>query len=299
MRERAIFFDFDGTLADTREDLAATVNHTRRDFSLEPLDAATIISYVGNGARKLLERAIPEIKDPPIDVFMSHYLEHALESIKLYPGVRETLDYLYCDGWKLGINTAKPRKAVDLILRKLDLESYFGNAIVAGGDCSEMKPSALPLKECAAKMHHKLSAFDWMVGDNWTDIECAANAGIGSIYCNFGFGIIKESVPIKKIDSFEDLFVAAGVDDACQSARECMERKDWFWAAKELFPYRSDRDARQLLFECFANCEYGELDAFKCQAGKLADCMYLGDECSYCDHADDWTECKRYVPEGR
>ena len=59
MRERAIFFDFDGTLADTREDLAATVNHTRRDFSLEPLDAATIISYVGNGARKLLERAIP------------------------------------------------------------------------------------------------------------------------------------------------------------------------------------------------------------------------------------------------
>ena len=206
--ERAIFFDFDGTLADTRADLAATVNHTRRDFSLAPLDVETVISYVGNGARKLLERTIPEIKDPPIEVFMSHYLEHAAESVKLYSGVRETLGRLHDDGWKLGLNTAKPRKAVDLILRKLDLEWCFGNAIVAGGDCAEMKPSALPLQECAAKMHHELSASDWMVGDNWTDVECATNAGIGSIFCNFGFGILKGSVPTKRIDAFDGLPLA-------------------------------------------------------------------------------------------
>ena len=202
---RAMFFDFDGTLADTRADLAATVNHTRRDFGLAPLDVDVIVSYVGNGARKLLERAIPEIADPPLTVFMSHYLEHAVETVTLYPRVVETLQRLRDDGWLLGLNTAKPRAAVDLILEKLHIADLFGSAIIAGGDCAEMKPSSLPLRECAAKMNHILTPADWMVGDNWTDVECAANAGIGSIFCDFGFGVLKSSRPTRRIASFADL----------------------------------------------------------------------------------------------
>ena len=201
----AIFFDFDGTLADTRADLAATVNHTRRDFDLPPLAVDTIMSFVGNGAKKLLARSIPELKDPPLDVFMSHYLEHATESVRLYPGVVETLDELRSAGWRLGLNTAKPRAAVDLILAQLGIGGFFGPAVIAGGDCRELKPSPLPLLECAAKMNHVLAAGDWMVGDNWTDIDCAANAGIGSVFCEFGFGALGASTPTRRITSFSRL----------------------------------------------------------------------------------------------
>ncbi len=205
----ACFFDMDGTLIDSRADLAATVNHTRRDLGLEERAQDEILRHVGRGARHLLANAIddaPEGTDGLFERFMSHYGEHMLESVTLYPGVRRTLEELHERGWLLGINTAKPRFATIEILDKFGLRKFFGSAIVAGGDCAEMKPSALPLRECASRMRgHRLSAYDWMVGDNWTDVGCARNAGIRSAFCSFGFGILAEETPTVKINRFDEL----------------------------------------------------------------------------------------------
>jgi len=205
----AVFFDMDGTLIDSRADLIATVNHTRRDLGLKEIDESSVLRHVGHGAKKLLADTIPEKADE-IDrlweICMSHYAEHMLEHCELYPGVRKTLAELNDRGWKMGINTAKPAFATRAILEHFGILRYFGNAIVAGGDCAEMKPSALPLRECASRMSgHRLSSHDWMVGDNWTDMGCATNAGVKGAFCTYGFGVLGDARCTIKINRFDEL----------------------------------------------------------------------------------------------
>ena len=211
----AVFFDMDGTLIDSQADLAATVNHTRRDLGLAEVSQETVIGFVGRGADYLLDHAIPEhVGEKRVyDLFQSHYAEHCVESVTLYPGVRETLAELERRGWLMGINTNKPGFATRMILEKFGLSRLFGSAIVAGGDCAELKPSALPLRECAAKMDgHLLSPHDWMVGDSWTDLDCASNAGVRGAFCAYGFGKLRNSRYDARIDRFPDL-----LDVACHT----------------------------------------------------------------------------------
>ena len=205
----AAFFDMDGTLIDSKADLAATVNHTRRDLGLAELPLETVIGNVGRGARYLLEHSIPDGGQPfeaLWDIFRSHYTEHCCETVTLYPGVRATLAELRDRGWLLGVNTNKPNFATRMILEKFGLDRFFGNAVVAGGDCAEMKPSALTLRECASRMRgHRLSAHDWMVGDSWQDLACADNAGIRSAFCTYGFGQLNGARYTVRISRFEEL----------------------------------------------------------------------------------------------
>jgi len=221
----AVFFDLDGTLFDTKADLAATVNHTRRDLGLAEWPEEQVIANVGQGAKYLLEHSIPEIladgsscaslasgKDvaSPFegvrDLFMSHYAEHCIERVEPYPGVRRTLDELRDRGWLMGVNTNKPNFAVKLILEKFGFTRYFGSAVVAGGDGIPLKPDAQSVRECASRLRgHRLSSHDWMVGDSWTDMQCAENAGMKSAFCAFGFGKLGESRHTVRIGRFDEL----------------------------------------------------------------------------------------------
>ena len=205
----AVFFDLDGTLIDSRADLASAVNFTRADLGLAPLPLEQVLEGVGRGARHLLEHGIPEAAgkfDELWPVYSGHYRDHMLDTTVLYPGVRSTIAELADRGWLLGVNTNKPSFATRAILKHFGLARYFGNAVVAGGDCSEMKPSAMPLREAAARMRgHRLSSHDWMVGDNWTDMECAANAGIKGAFCTFGFGHLNDARHTVKINRIDEL----------------------------------------------------------------------------------------------
>ena len=205
----AVFFDMDGTLIDSRADLGATVNFTRAALGLAPIPLEEAISYVGNGARFLLEHAIPEWAgrfDEIWPMYVEQYRAHMLDRTTLYPGVRATLAELHDRGWLMGINTNKPNFACRAILEHFGLARYFGNAVVAGGDCPEMKPSGLPLRQAASQLNgHRLSAHDWMGGDNWTDLDRGANAGIKTAFCTFGFGHLKESRYTVKINRLDEL----------------------------------------------------------------------------------------------
>ena len=205
----AVFFDMDGTLIDSKADLAATVNHTRRDLGLAEWTMEDILQHVGLGAKHLLAHAIPERANDVEQlwtIFRSHYAEHMIEAVKLYPGVAQTIAELHDRGWLLGINTAKPNFATHAILEKFGLKRYFGNAIIAGGDCAEMKPSVLPLRECASRMGgHRLSSHDWMVGDNWTDVQCGVNGGIKSAFCTYGFGKLNDARCTVRINRIDEL----------------------------------------------------------------------------------------------
>ncbi|MGN0845885.1 MAG: HAD family hydrolase [Kiritimatiellia bacterium] len=205
----AVFFDVDGTLIDSRADLGATVNHTRRALGLAPIPQEEAVSYVGRGARYLLEHAVPELAgrfDEIWPMYTEQYRAHMLDQTTLYPGVRATLAELHDRGWLMGINTNKPNFACRAILEHFGIARYFGAAVVAGGDCAEMKPSALPLRQAAARMRgHRLSSHDWMVGDNWTDMESGTNAGIKTAFCTFGFGNLNDARYTIKINRLDEL----------------------------------------------------------------------------------------------
>lgn len=205
----AVFFDLDGTIIDSRADLATGVNVTRTELGLAPLPQETVIGFVGCGARYLLENAIPERKgsfDELWPRFSENYRAHMLDETTLYPGVGDVLAELYDRGFPMGVNTNKPNFATRGILEHFGLARYFGDAVIAGGDCPEMKPSPMPLRECAARMNgHRLSSRDWMVGDNWTDMVCGARAGVKTAFCTFGFGHLKDSPCTVRIGSFGEL----------------------------------------------------------------------------------------------
>ena len=192
----AIFFDLDGTIIDSRADLAAAVNATREKLGFAPIPMEQAISFVGRGARHLLENAIPEAAgrfDEIWPMYKEQYAAHMLDTTTLYPGVRSTLAELADRGWLMGINTNKPNFA-------------FGRGVVAGGDCPEMKPSPMPLRQAASQLRgHRLSSHDWMVGDNWTDMECGQAAGIKTAFCTFGFGHLNESRYTIKINRMDEL----------------------------------------------------------------------------------------------
>ena len=221
----AVFFDLDGTLFDTKADLAATVNHTRRDLGLAEWPEEQVIANVGQGAKYLLTNSIPEVLaegkisasltsgqetaspfERVWEIFKSHYAEHCVERVQPYPGVVRTLGELRDRGWLMGVNTNTPNFAVRLILEKFGLARYFGSAIVAGGDGIPLKPDAQSLRECASRLRgHRLSSHDWMVGDSWTDMQCATNAGMKGAFCTYGFGKLRDSRFTIKINRFDEL----------------------------------------------------------------------------------------------
>ena len=187
---KTALFDLDGTLIDSRADIALAVNLTRRDFGLAPLPEATVVAAIGEGVRSLLARTIPERADIP-DALLArqraHYSEHLLDSTILYPGMAAVLRTLKAHGWKFGVVTNKPALFVRPILGGLGVLDVFG-AVVGGGDCPHLKPDPEPLRLAAAQMGAVLDAADWMVGDHFTDLDAAARAGIRSCFCRFGFG---------------------------------------------------------------------------------------------------------------
>ena len=187
---KTALFDLDGTLIDSREDLALAINLTRQDFDLPPLPTAAVVACIGEGVRVLIERAIPERPDQ-WDAMLprqrAHYTAHCLDNTVLYPEVKETLESLRAAGWRLAVVTNKPGAMSRPILEGLGILHLFG-AVVGGGDCPVLKPDPAPLIFAAAQMGATLDATDWMVGDHFTDLESGRRAGVRRCFCRFGFG---------------------------------------------------------------------------------------------------------------
>lgn len=208
-----ILYDLDGTLADTRGDLAESVNHARATLGLAPRPLAEIIPGVGNGVRKLIERSIPERPDAIDDAtaaMVAYYARHPVVHTALYPGVAETLAAFRDAGWLQAVVTNKLASLSRPILAKLGVLEYF-DALVGGEDCPVMKPDPLPLQSAVerALATGGQTPTDagpiWMVGDNWTDLESARRASFKRCFCRFGFGDPRDETFDLAVDRFADL----------------------------------------------------------------------------------------------
>ena len=190
-----VVFDLDGTLIDSKLDLALAVNAARGDAGMPPLDHELIFSYVGNGAPTLIRRSLgPEASDQQADraleFFYEYYREHMLDNTTLSRGVQEVLDTLVDRGRDLAVLTNKPVRFASLLIERLSLAGHFRR--VYGGNSFEAKkpdPYGLHLlmDELGAPKDRTL-----MVGDSAVDIQTARNAGVAS--CGVTYGLQPETL---------------------------------------------------------------------------------------------------------
>jgi phosphoglycolate phosphatase len=185
-----LIFDLDGTLIDSKLDLAHAVNATRRMMGLQPIENELVYSYVGNGAPVLIRRAIGgEISDEQLqtalEFFLDYYRAHMLDYTTLYPGVRETLDTLHSAGTKMAVLTNKPVRFSKAILEGLGVAGHFTN-VYGGNSFEQKKPHPIGVETLlVATATERNKAM--MVGDSAVDVRTARNAGISSCGVTYGF----------------------------------------------------------------------------------------------------------------
>ena len=187
---KALIFDLDGTLIDSKEDLVLSVNATLRAIGREELPADLVASYVGSGAPVLISRALGGSPDSEelqraLKYFLEHYEEHKLDYTRAYPGVRETLEQLR--GTQMAVLTNKPVNISVRILEGLRLAEYF-KVIYGGNSFTTKKPDPLGANTILGELG--ITAQETaMVGDSEVDVQTARNAGMISAIVNFGFGL--------------------------------------------------------------------------------------------------------------
>lgn len=185
-----LFFDLDGTLIDSRGDIANSVNLTRRDYGLEPLPLAEVTQMVGNGARQLMLRAMPGFEDQ-IEALLANnkrqYAEHLVVHTTVYEGVREGLAELRAMGCRMAVTSNKTSELIPRILERLGLLQYF-EVTVGGGDVPVLKPDPGLLFLAARRMGVDVRPTDWVVGDHYTDLAVGRHAGVRVCHCAYGFG---------------------------------------------------------------------------------------------------------------
>jgi len=203
-KNHCVVFDLDGTLAATIKDIAASVNRTRQDYGLPEQPIDQIVSYTGDGARKLLERSFsdhPINWDEGLQKMIQHYYDHPAENTSLYPGVKEGLAALKQAGWKLAVVTNKPGIVAREILKTLEISELLDD-IIGGSD-------GFPLKPDPEVMFHLMKKYgaepadSWVLGDNHTDMNSAAKAGMNAIYATWGYGFPADTKFNATADSFE------------------------------------------------------------------------------------------------
>ncbi|MBI1785991.1 MAG: HAD-IA family hydrolase [Acidobacteria bacterium] len=185
-----LIFDLDGTLIDSKLDLAHAVNATRAFMGRQPLEHDTVYSYVGNGAPVLIRRALgPEASEEQVrsalEFFLQYYRDHMLDYTVLYPGVREGLDRMRAGGVKLAVLTNKPVRISQAIVDGLGVGGHF-ERVYGGNSFEQKKPHPIGietlLSDCGAAR-----ASTMMVGDSSVDVRTARNAGVLACGVTWGF----------------------------------------------------------------------------------------------------------------
>jgi phosphoglycolate phosphatase len=186
---RALIFDLDGTLIDSKRDLIFSVNAMLEEMGREQLHEDTISGYIGHGAPQLVGQALGNgateaERARALKYFLAYYEDHKMDSTCAYPGVPEALAHLAA--FPMAILTNKPVRISVRILEGLGLAKYF-RAVYGGNSFETKKPDPLGaltiLREFGAPPAEAM-----LIGDSEVDVQTARNAGTLAAAVNYGFG---------------------------------------------------------------------------------------------------------------
>ncbi|MCD8353640.1 MAG: HAD family hydrolase [Clostridiales bacterium] len=189
MNYNTVIFDLDGTLLDTLDDLADSLDHTLTEVGAPTLTREQVRRYVGNGMARLIELALPGGRDDPrydrtLETMQAYYKAHNQIKTAPYPGVLELVDELRRRGCALAVVSNKPDTSVKPLVKL-----YFGDSIpVAIGQRPDVrrKPAPDAVEEALRQLGRDRSEAVY-VGDSEVDLYTARNAGMDCISVTWGF----------------------------------------------------------------------------------------------------------------
>ena len=186
---KTIIFDLDGTLLDTLHDLTASVNYALSAKDLPQRSTDEVRQFVGNGIKKLIERAVPEhtasdLLDTVFSTFKAHYALHSMDHTQCYAGVLDTLAELKKRGYQIAIASNKINSAV----QDLNKQFFQRHTAYAIGESKglDRKPAPDMILHCMAQLQ-STPADTLYIGDSEVDILTARNAGIPIVSVTWGF----------------------------------------------------------------------------------------------------------------
>ena len=205
MKYKAVLFDMDGTLLDTLADMAAAVNHILSVHGYPLRTVEEVRAFVGNGARKLMERALPpDVTGDAFEALLEEYRQwyeaHACVKTAPYPGVPAVLAALHRAGVRCAVVSNKPGGAT----RELAARFFPGLPAFGQQDGIPAKPAPDMVYHALAELGVEASAAAY-VGDSEVDVALARNAGLPLVAVSWGF---------RGREALEEAGAALVVDDA-------------------------------------------------------------------------------------
>ena len=188
---KLLIYDLDGTLINSRADIAYSVNGMLKQLGFSELSESVISDHVGEGVTHLMKSVLKlsssqdteQLIERAVKLYRGRYAEHLLDETKLYPGVQKVLEHF--KSRKQAVVTNKPEDSSHKILRGLGIDSYFFR-IVGGDQKFAKKPSPDSVFELMrfTGAQPKETVF---IGDSDIDIQTGKNAGIHTIGITYGF----------------------------------------------------------------------------------------------------------------
>ena len=206
MSIKTILFDLDGTLLDTNSMIIESFQHTYRTHLNKEFPREYIVETFGEILRVTLERECSHCVEEAMDTYRSFQKENFERLIEIHLGVKEALEHFYREGYKMGVVTSRLNESAIRGLRHFGLEKYF-SVIIGADDTPHHKPDPMPAFMALEKLKSKADE-TLLVGDSPYDIQCAKNAGMGSVLV--GWSILPrhlnmEHGPDYVVESMEDL----------------------------------------------------------------------------------------------
>ena len=219
-----LLFDFDGTLIDSKVDIATSVNLTLRDLGLPQRTPEEIFGYVGDGVKRLLRLSVGEENlgqyEQALQVFREHYLTHCLDTTGFYPGIGAVLQYF--KSVNKAVVTNKSSEYTLRILDGLGATDLF-TTIESPEDSSELKPDPGMLLRALEKLGVSPDRAV-MVGDSTNDVRAAQAARIKVCAVGYGYGH-REKVMALAPDYYcekpEDLIGVLGAHPSPEGSQAC------------------------------------------------------------------------------
>lgn len=187
MKGKAVVFDLDGTLLDTLEDLKEACNYALCRYGYNPISIEETRAFIGNGIRRLIERALKgqmESEELVFEAFKSYYFENCSVYTKPYEKIDELLSYYKKHRIKMAVLSNKAQEAVEYLCR-IHFPGCF-ECVVGERSDLEKKPSAMGLELISKKLSVSMRDIIY-IGDSEVDVQLVKNSGCQGIFVDYGF----------------------------------------------------------------------------------------------------------------
>lgn len=186
-----LFFDFDGTIANTQEGIVNALEYMMQTLDMENLGEATYQKFIGPSLPDSLNRYYPDFPKErypeAIKAYQAFYNTKGVYQLEIYPDMIDTLGKLQADGYKLFVSSVKPESLIKILVPHLHLESYFSGLYGASDDETTRNTKQAILKygmdDANAKANETV-----MIGDRMTDMQGGVANNVHTLGVTYGFG---------------------------------------------------------------------------------------------------------------